>query len=73
MTVHETPKSAEAAPPAEPGSLVTAAEERHPIDRWVFGIAAALVIVLIIWGVASTETLSSVSSSVVVTKRSSDG
>jgi choline/carnitine/betaine transport len=64
MTVHETPKSAEPAPPAEPGSLTSAAEERHPIDRWVFGVAAGLVIVLIIWGIASTETLSSVSSSV---------
>ncbi|HYH31494.1 MAG TPA: BCCT family transporter [Pseudonocardia sp.] len=37
---------------------------RQPVDRWIFGIAAGLVLALIIWGIASVETLSSVSSAV---------
>jgi choline/carnitine/betaine transport len=64
MTVHETPKSDEAAPPVEPPSLTTAAEQRQPIDWWIFGIAAGLVVAFIIWGAASVETLSTVSSAV---------
>ena len=64
MTVHETPKSAEAAPPVEPPSLRTAAEERQPVDWWIFGIAAGLVVAFIIWGAASVDTLSAVSSAV---------
>jgi choline/carnitine/betaine transport len=64
MTVHETPKSAEAAPQVEPPSLKTAAEEHQPIDWWIFGIAAGLVVAFIIWGAASVDTLSTVSSAV---------
>jgi choline/carnitine/betaine transport len=64
MTVHETPESAESAPPVEPGSLVLAAEAKKPVDRWIFGIAAALVVAFIAWGVLSTDTLSSVSTAV---------
>jgi choline/carnitine/betaine transport len=64
MTVHETPKSAEAAPPVVPPSLKTAAEQRQPVDWWIFGIAAGLVVAFIIWGVASVDTLSAVSSAV---------
>ncbi|MGH3585077.1 MAG: BCCT family transporter [Pseudonocardia sp.] len=64
MTVHETPRETEPAPPVEPGSLTTAAEEQRPVDRWIFGIAATLVVALIIWGLLSTETLSAVSSAV---------
>ncbi len=64
MTVHETPKSDETAPPVEPPSLTTAAEQRQPIDWWIFGIAAGLVVAFIIWGAASVDTLSTVSSAV---------
>jgi choline/carnitine/betaine transport len=64
MTVHETPNSGEAAPPVEPPSLTTAAEQRQPIDWWIFGTAAGLVVAFIVWGAASVETLSSVSSAV---------
>jgi choline/carnitine/betaine transport len=64
MTVHETPKSGEAAPPVEPPSLKTAAEQRQPIDWWIFGIAAGLVVAFIVWGAASVDTLSAVSSAV---------
>jgi choline/carnitine/betaine transport len=62
MTVHEKPSSAEATPPVEPESLVTEAEAQKPVDRWIFGIGAALVVAFILWGVVSTDTLSSVSS-----------
>jgi choline/carnitine/betaine transport len=64
MAVHETPRDTEPAPPAEPDALRTSAEERHPVDWWVFGTAAALVVAFIIWGVASVDTLSAVSTAV---------
>ncbi|MHA6627934.1 BCCT family transporter [Pseudonocardia sichuanensis] len=48
----------------EPGSLVLDAEAKKPIDRWIFGIAAVLVVAFIAWGVISTETLSAVSTAV---------
>jgi choline/carnitine/betaine transport len=64
MTVHERPSHTEAAPPAEPPSLMTSAEQRYPVDRWIFGIAAALVVAFIAWGVVSVDTLSAVSSAV---------
>ncbi|GAA1265867.1 BCCT family transporter [Pseudonocardia aurantiaca] len=64
MTVHETPRGTEPARPVEPPSLSTSAERRHPVDWWVFGTAAALVVAFIIWGVASVDTLSAVSTAV---------
>jgi len=64
MTVHETPRSTESAPLPGPGAPVSSADVRQPVDRWIFGIAAGLVLALIIWGIASVETLSSVSSAV---------
>jgi choline/carnitine/betaine transport len=64
MTVHKTPKETRAIPPVEPPSMTTAAEEHHPIDRWIFGIAAGLVVAFVAWGVLSTDTLSAVSSAV---------
>jgi choline/carnitine/betaine transport len=64
MTVHKASKETLAAPPVEPPSLMTAAEERHPIDRWIFGVAAGLVVAFVAWGVLSTDTLSAVSSAV---------
>jgi len=64
MSIDETPRSAEPAPPAEPASIATAAEEQQPIDRYIFGIAAVLVVAFILWGVVSTDTLSSVSTAV---------
>jgi choline/carnitine/betaine transport len=64
MTLHETPKETEAAPPVTPPSMTTAAEVRQPVDRWIFGVAAALVVAFIAWGVISTETLTTVSSAV---------
>jgi choline/carnitine/betaine transport len=64
MTVHETPRSPETTPLPDPAAPVTTADQRQPVDRWVFGIAAGLVVAFIIWGVASVESLSSVSTAV---------
>jgi len=58
---HQKP---EVRPPVEPASLHDAAEEHYPVDKIVFGVAAALVLAFIVWGVASTDTLSAVASSV---------
>ena len=54
----------EVRPPVEPASLHDAAEEHYPVDKIVFGVAAGLVLAFIVWGVASTDTLSAVASSV---------
>jgi choline/carnitine/betaine transport len=51
-------------PLPDPAAPVTTAEERQPIDRWIFGIAAGLVVAFIVWGVASVESLSTVSKTV---------
>ena len=44
--------------------LHDAAEEHYPVDKVVFGVAAALVVAFLIWGVASTDTLSAVATAV---------
>ncbi|WP_181782450.1 BCCT family transporter [Pseudonocardia pini] len=41
-----------------------AAEQKQPTDRIVFGVAAALVVAFIVWGILGTESLSSVASAV---------
>jgi choline/carnitine/betaine transport len=51
-------------PLPDPAAPVTTAEERQPVDRWIFGIAAGLVVAFIVWGVASVESLSTVSKTV---------
>ncbi len=45
------------APPFEPPSLAKDAEEHYhyPIDKVVFGVAAALVVALLVWGLLSTR------------------
>ena len=40
------------------------AEQSQPVDRVVFGVSAALVVAFVVWGIASTDTLSSVSAAV---------
>ncbi len=57
MTVQDAPRSE--GPPEPP---VAAADQRHPIDRVIFGVAAVLVVAFIVWGAASTATLSEVAS-----------
>jgi choline/carnitine/betaine transport len=67
MTLHEPEQQTEAASsestsPAAAGS--GHAERPQPLDRVIFGVAGALVIAFIAWGVVSSASLSSVSSAV---------
>jgi len=69
MTVHETPRGetpsgTEPVAPKVPEPSNGSAEQHYPIDRWIFGVAAGLVVAFIVWGVASTDTLSAVSTAV---------
>jgi choline/carnitine/betaine transport len=64
MTVHKEEKTATETPLPDPAAPVIAAEGQQPVDRWVFGIAAGLVVAFIIWGFASVDSLSAVSSAV---------
>ncbi|MFC4950567.1 BCCT family transporter [Pseudonocardia sp. GCM10023141] len=63
MTVQDTPR--------DPGSTadgtepeVGTAEQQHPLDRWVFGIAAVLTVAFLAWGAMSTDTLAAVAKAV---------
>jgi choline/carnitine/betaine transport len=65
MAISETPRDAGTALPGEPPPAATgSAERRHPVDWWIFGVAAALVVAFIAWGVVSVDSLSAVSSAV---------
>jgi choline/carnitine/betaine transport len=69
MTVHDSPRRPGSTDPGstplpDPGAPVVSAEDRQPVDRWVFGIAAALVVAFIVWGVVSVDSLSAVSTAV---------
>jgi choline/carnitine/betaine transport len=63
MTVHKEDSTTDT-PLPDAAAPITAAEQRQPVDWWIFGIAAGLVVAFIIWGVASVDTLSAVSSAV---------
>src|ERR1700754_918268 len=69
MTVSETPRSSETPGGTDPTPTDTtpgggSAEQRQPVDWWVFGVAAALVVAFIVWGTLSTHTLSAVAAAV---------
>jgi choline/carnitine/betaine transport len=61
----DIPTSADT-PSTSPGypAAHRAADERHPIDKVVFGVAGVLVVAFILWGILSTESLSAVASAV---------
>ncbi|GAA2548068.1 BCCT family transporter [Pseudonocardia hydrocarbonoxydans] len=66
MTIQDTPRSGE---PVSDGPIpeipaAPAADQRHPVDRVIFGVAAVLMLAFIVWGAASTDTLSEVASTV---------
>ena len=49
--------SADPVPEAAPTDPTPTPEDHHPVlDRWVFGIAAAIVLAFIAWGVSGTDT-----------------
>src|ERR671920_817864 len=52
------------APPFEPPSLASSAEEHHSVDRVIFVVAAVLVVAFIAWGTLGTASLSTVASTV---------
>ncbi|WP_433274328.1 BCCT family transporter [Pseudonocardia xinjiangensis] len=68
MTVSETPsETPSSGPPPDTVQAPPAtgsADRRYPVDRWVFGVAAVLVVAFIVWGALSTDTLSAVASAV---------
>src|SRR5690349_1224037 len=69
MTVQQTSGNSSEAPPPEPEpdrpitpeEAGTTADHHYPIDKVIFGVAAALVVAFIVWGIVSVESLSSVS------------
>ncbi|MHA6618640.1 BCCT family transporter [Pseudonocardia sp. DLS-67] len=63
MTIHKEEDTTRTAL-EDPGAATTTADDTQPIDRWVFGIAAGLVVAFLIWGFASVDSLSAVSSAV---------
>jgi hypothetical protein len=63
MTLHEPEQKTETTA-ADPPLAAGHAEQQQPIDRVIFGVSAALVVAFVVWGIASTGTLSSVSAAV---------
>ncbi|GAA1437707.1 BCCT family transporter [Microlunatus lacustris] len=63
---NEPPGGGGLAPPFEPPSIAKYADEHYhfPTDKVVFGVAAALTLALLAWGLLSTGTLSSVAATV---------
>jgi choline/carnitine/betaine transport len=55
-------------PPSDPAPAAeeagSTADQHYPIDRVIFGVAAALVVAFIVWGIASVDTLSAVAAAV---------
>jgi choline/carnitine/betaine transport len=64
MTVHKEDKTPTGTHLPDPTVPLTTAEEEQPVDRWIFGIAAGLVVAFLVWGFASVDSLSAVSSAV---------
>ncbi len=65
-TKDEPPGGGGVAPPFEPPSIAKYSDTHYhfPTDKVVFGVAAVLVLALLVWGLVSTETLSAVATSV---------
>jgi choline/carnitine/betaine transport len=63
MTVHREESTTDT-PLPDPVAPITTADQRQPVDWWIFGVAAGLVVAFIAWGTTSVETLSTVSSAV---------
>jgi choline/carnitine/betaine transport len=63
MSLHEPPQKTEI-PATDPPVAAGHAEQSQPVDRVIFGVAAGLVVAFVLWGILSTDTLSSVSAAV---------
>jgi choline/carnitine/betaine transport len=68
MTVQQTPGDAPETPPPDPAAAPeeagSTADQHYPIDKVIFGVAAALVVAFIVWGIVSVDTLSAVATAV---------
>jgi choline/carnitine/betaine transport len=64
MSLHEPSERTESSATDPPRAGAGHAEQSQPVDRVVFGVSAALVVAFVVWGIASTSTLSSVSAAV---------
>jgi choline/carnitine/betaine transport len=64
MSLHEPPQRTESSATDPPPAGAGHAEQSQPVDRVIFGVAAGLVVAFVVWGIASTGTLSSVSAAV---------
>ncbi|HKQ43269.1 MAG TPA: BCCT family transporter [Pseudonocardia sp.] len=64
MSLHEPPQRTEGSATDPPRAGAGHAEQSQPVDRVIFGVSAALVVAFVVWGVASTDTLSGVSAAV---------
>ena len=64
MSLHEPPQKTESSATDPPVAGAGHAEQSQPVDRVIFGVSAALVVAFVVWGIASTGTLSSVSAAV---------
>jgi len=64
MSLHEPPQRTESSATDPPRAGAGHAEQSQPVDRVIFGVSAALVVAFVVWGVVSTDTLSSVSAAV---------
>jgi len=64
MSLHEPPQRTESSATDPPRAGAGDAEQSQPVDRVIFGVSAALVVAFVVWGVVSTDTLSSVSAAV---------
>jgi choline/carnitine/betaine transport len=65
-TEEHPPDGGGVAPPFEPPSIAKYSDQHYhyPVDKVVFGVAAALVVAFLLWGLLSTPTLSAVTASV---------
>ena len=64
MSLHEPSERTESSATDPPQAGAGAAEQSQPVDRVIFGVSAALVVAFVVWGIASTDTLSGVSAAV---------
>ena len=64
MSLHEPPQRTESSATDPPRAGAGHAEQSQPVDRVIFGVSAALVVAFVVWGIASTDTLSGVSAAV---------
>ena len=58
MSLHEPSERTESSATDPPQAGAGHAEQSQPVDRVIFGVSAALVVAFVVWGIASTDTLS---------------